>query len=702
MATTLKTATFESIEDSTPLVDAALTYASYGIPVFPVAGVRFVDDDPDPFCFCEWSDVCPAHPSRKNPDARSLGKHPYMKGKGGFHHATTHAATIKAWWNKWPHANVGIQCGRASKLLVIDVDDYKEGSPSLSVIIHDLLRLEHYDHIPFIRTGSGGTHLLFRHPMTMEIKGKFKEPFKDFVDLRADGTYILAPPSLHRSGERYKWLTPISKEAPLFVPKKFVAAFAESVTPASNGSVAATVSAKTDPATHQQIEACLTEAMRKCTKKAESDASNRLMLLANCVNRHNLSDGDGLKAYARWGQTWQWPKDFTDDEVLKRFRDAAAKSPDERGICVREAAQQSDCIWKWDKDYVEREVTWMWQGWIPHDKVSLLAGLPGVGKSFLTCLIAAHAATGAPFPTCKEEDRAKPVKVIILNREDGVEDTQLKRLRMQGAGKGDVAFLESVQPIDGTGDRMFNLQHDIAALKKMMAEIKEQTGVPVGLIIWDPIDLYLGPGVDVNSRIDVGGVLSLLVELSKTEHVVNLGVHHINKTQGITAVHRLSGSSAFASVSRAIHYFTKHPTDKSKRLLVASKLTNAVTSEGLEFSFVDGVLQLSGVTDLSAEEMLGDQTDSDETYTKKKRDAPAIKEAKMQIKEQIIAAHGSIRGDVLKIAVCGKEGEDNMGKCSEAAFDRARAVMGLHKFKVTDEHGVLRWWVKFATDGEKF
>ena len=65
MSSTKMARTIESIEDSTPMIDAALIYASYGTPVFPVAGVVFYQDDDgkqQPVCACDWGDACPALP----------------------------------------------------------------------------------------------------------------------------------------------------------------------------------------------------------------------------------------------------------------------------------------------------------------------------------------------------------------------------------------------------------------------------------------------------------------------------------------------------------------------------------------------------------------------------------------------------------------------------------------------------------------
>ena len=96
------------------LLDWALAYASYGFRVFPLHSVR------NERCTC-------GHDCGKD-----AAKHPRVAG--GFKAATTDAEQIKAWWAKWPDANVGIATGRASRLVVFDVDGTK-GLTTLRTLI---------------------------------------------------------------------------------------------------------------------------------------------------------------------------------------------------------------------------------------------------------------------------------------------------------------------------------------------------------------------------------------------------------------------------------------------------------------------------------------------------------------------------------------------------------------------------------------
>lgn len=120
----------------------------------------------------------------------------------GVNDWTDNPEDTRAYWLEHPDANIGIACGAPSGgLLVLDFDvkDTHSGLDTLKSweTVHGALP-ETAEAI----TGGGGRHLLFRtdrtgiHPSTNAELG---------VDVRCDGSYIVAPPSVHPSGELYEW-----------------------------------------------------------------------------------------------------------------------------------------------------------------------------------------------------------------------------------------------------------------------------------------------------------------------------------------------------------------------------------------------------------------------------------------------------------------------------------------------------------------
>lgn len=128
----------------------------------------------------------------------SPGKHPCLLT--GLKGSTQDLAKVKKWWSRWPKANIGIRTGAESGLVVLDIDPRNGGEKTFKKLI------KKYGTLPKTlkaNTGGGGFHFYFKHPGG-KVKGR-----KDFsgpgIDVKADGGYVVAPPSLHSSGENYVW-----------------------------------------------------------------------------------------------------------------------------------------------------------------------------------------------------------------------------------------------------------------------------------------------------------------------------------------------------------------------------------------------------------------------------------------------------------------------------------------------------------------
>ena len=134
--------------------------------------------------------------------AGSPGKHP--RPGGWEREATTDPAQIAAWWRRWPRAGVGVVTGRESAVVVVDLDARHGGEESL-----DLLEARH-GRLPATvecLTGGGGRHLYFAHPGPGVPIANLQDGslFGGGVDIRGDGGFAVAPPTLHASGRRYTW-----------------------------------------------------------------------------------------------------------------------------------------------------------------------------------------------------------------------------------------------------------------------------------------------------------------------------------------------------------------------------------------------------------------------------------------------------------------------------------------------------------------
>jgi len=103
---------------------------------------------------------------------------------------------IHQWWGKWPGAMIGICTGEISGLFVIDCDT-QEGYEAIQKLIPDSLIL------PIARTPRGGWHLYFLYPIKCKLT--IGAGIMPGVDIRGEGGYIIAPPSINADGKAYKW-----------------------------------------------------------------------------------------------------------------------------------------------------------------------------------------------------------------------------------------------------------------------------------------------------------------------------------------------------------------------------------------------------------------------------------------------------------------------------------------------------------------
>ena len=123
--------------------------------------------------------------------------------RNGCKDATTDVAQIKAWWQKYPNANIGLATGSVSQnVFVIDLDIDEDCGIDGYHSLEDWQR-EHGDFPETWTaiTGRGGYHLYYRG------NGKIKNRagIIDGVDIRGNGGYVVAPPSIHKNGRRYEW-----------------------------------------------------------------------------------------------------------------------------------------------------------------------------------------------------------------------------------------------------------------------------------------------------------------------------------------------------------------------------------------------------------------------------------------------------------------------------------------------------------------
>ena len=174
----------------------ALEYARRGWRVFPCHGILAPG----------WGVKVPVCDCKLSIDCKDAGKHPACAH--GFIDATRDESVINSWR---PGSNVAIATGAHSGLFVVDIDPRNGGSATLAK-----LEREHgaFERDAVVVTGGGGLHLYHQYPRSGAPIASGGNVFGQGVDLKGDGGYVIAPPSLHASLSRYRWLRGMPAKLP--------------------------------------------------------------------------------------------------------------------------------------------------------------------------------------------------------------------------------------------------------------------------------------------------------------------------------------------------------------------------------------------------------------------------------------------------------------------------------------------------------
>ena len=214
-------------------------------------------------------------------------------------------------------------------------------------------------------------------------------------------------------------------------------------------------------------------------------------------------------------------------------------------------------------------VKWLWNQRLALGKLTLIAGDPGLGKSFLTLDLAARVSTGRAMPgenSDTSDNRRPPGSVVLLSAEDDPADTIRPRLEAAGADLRRAIVLTGVRT--GGAINRFSLREHIKSLH-LICKAQPQTR----LIIIDPISAFLGDEQGY-SNTKVRNLLAPLATFAQYYNVAVVAVTHLNKVgygNAQSAIYRTMGSLAFTAAARTVHLVARDPDNADRRLLVPIK-----------------------------------------------------------------------------------------------------------------------------------
>ena len=227
-----------------------------------------------------------------------------------------------------------------------------------------------------------------------------------------------------------------------------------------------------------------------------------------------------------------------------------------------------------------RIIPWLWGGRIPLGRLSLLAGRPGEGKSFLTTDLCARVSTGSPWPD--GQPGAEPASVLLVCGEDDAGDTIRPRLDAHRADTEKIHILKGFTIPAGDDCTRKDCYLDLSDIGEIDAALSLLPDCR--LMIVDPIGSFLGRKTDAHRDNEVRSILAPIGKLAEAHNCAVLMVAHHRKSGGDFADDMILGSKAFTGIARVVWHLSLDPENEDRRLLLPGKNNLARRGTGLAFT----------------------------------------------------------------------------------------------------------------------
>ena len=585
------------------LVAHALAYAQCGWAVVP--------------CHTMENGICTC---REGARCGSPGKHP--RTRHGLIDGTTDPDQIKQLWKKWPRSNIGIVTGEESRIAVLDIDPRHGGDSTLADLVAQ------HEPLPVTvqcQSGGGGSHHYFKYQSGIRnTTGQ-----KTGLDVKSQGGMIMAPPSHHVSGSQYSWEPGMAPgeveiaECPTWLieelqpPKKPTPSLPVPQVPLTNGQYAQTalmneVSAVENAPPGQQEPTLNTAAFN----------------LGSLVVAGVLEEGEviGRLVTAGLGMVNEpgrpsWSREQIEAKVLHGLEDGKKKprtispptrlpvntppanspsdTPKVHGIPGEQFVapiggqqQQTTQYTRQTVAYLRKNTKpteWLVEPLLPTNGNMLIAGIPGIGKTWLVLLIALVVAIGQSLLN-RFQTRQGAV-LLVLEEEDS--SAVLERLDMLYAGLGLSQEEGDALPIHVLIQQGVSLVTPERVLEpELLRHIEE---VKPALVVLDPFRRV--HGLDENDSGQMSALFNLLRQLQAEKECSLLLIHHLRKRSehAEEALDRLRGSSDIAASVDSVlevggqfgHLVVKHSKSKRGKALGSFLIKSEEISGAMRFSFQD-------------------------------------------------------------------------------------------------------------------
>lgn len=332
-----------------------------------------------------WS-VLPVRPDEKRP---------YMTNWLQYTKTRANKRMVSEWFHNLAGAGVGVVTGRVSNMVVLDIEN------DCPYPIEDLLKK--YPTQMYSRTGSGGYHLFYQYPTAVPRVSNRVRIFEG-ADLRADGGFIVLPPTMHVCGSRYEWV--------------------------SRGPLGAFPMALLDLQSQPKVQndGWITEALRGVSEGGRNDACARL---AGYFFKKGMNADIVESLLMDWNERNNPPmpahevrttiRSIERSHALGSTQFTSVQYIDDRAETDKiEQQKQSTFDVMRMVDYVKgyggEGVSWLVEDWLPDKSITFLVSPPESYKTWLLLDLAVSVSAGVPFLGRYAVNNTGPT--MIIQQED--------------------------------------------------------------------------------------------------------------------------------------------------------------------------------------------------------------------------------------------------------------------------------------------
>ena len=278
-----------------------------------------------------------------------------------------------------------------------------------------------------------------------------------------------------------------------------------------------------------------------------------------------------------------------------------------------------------------QEIEWLWYPFIPYGKLTIIQGDPGDGKTTMVLNLAAKLSKGEALD--KNMKVTEPVNVIYQTAEDGLADTVKPRLELAGAD------CERIIVIDESDK---------------------------SLLILDPIQAYLGGGMDMNRANEARDMTKKLGALAEKTKCAIILIGHMNKASGNKAAYRGMGSIDFFAVARSVLLVGRVEGEPNTRAVVQIKNNLAAFGHPKAFALSEDGFKWLGDYEITVDEVLGGITPK----------ANKMEQAKQMLRELAETQNAVLSNEIFDRA-------DELG-ISKRTLENAKKELGIRARKINN------------------